>query len=72
MKLPIEKIYSTGEIPEQWKVSKIVPIFKKGSKTQIENYRPMLTFVVHPKSSRIIYHESGKSPLRSCHSWEDP
>ena len=35
------KIYSTGQIPEQWKVSKIVPIFKKGSKNEIENYRPI-------------------------------
>jgi hypothetical protein len=35
------KIYASGQIPEQWKVSKIVPIFKKGSKNQIENYRPI-------------------------------
>ena len=36
-----EKIYSTGVIPDQWKVSKIVPIFKKGNKNEIENYRPI-------------------------------
>ena len=35
------KIYTTGLIPDQWTVSKIVPIFKKGSKNQIENYRPI-------------------------------
>ena len=35
------KIYSTGLIPEQWKISKIVPNFKKGTKNQIENYRPI-------------------------------
>ena len=33
-----EEIYLTGKIPEPWKVSKIVPIFNKGSKTEIENY----------------------------------
>ena len=35
------KIYLTGKIPEQWKVSKIVPTHKKGSKNAIENYRPI-------------------------------
>ena len=28
------KIYITGQIPEQWKVSKIIPIFKKGDKNK--------------------------------------
>ena len=25
------KIYSTGKLPDQWKISKIIPTFKKGS-----------------------------------------
>ena len=32
------KIYNTGAIPEQWKVSKIIPIFKKGNKLEIDYY----------------------------------
>ena len=32
-----DNIYNTCVIPEQWKVSKIIPIFKKGNKVQIEN-----------------------------------
>ena len=36
-----DKIYKTGVIPDQWKVSKVVPIFKKGNKDEIENYRPI-------------------------------
>ena len=34
-------IYINKAIPEQWSISKIVPIFKKGSKNEIENYRPI-------------------------------
>ena len=39
--LLFEKNYQSCSVPEQWKISKIIPIFKKGSKNQIENYRPI-------------------------------
>ena len=34
-------IYTTKKIPEQWSISKITPIHKKGNKNEIENYRPI-------------------------------
>ena len=34
-------IYTHKAIPQQWSISKIIPIFKKGSKNDIENYRPI-------------------------------
>jgi hypothetical protein len=35
------KIYESKIIPEQWLISKILPIHKKGSTKNIENYRPI-------------------------------
>ena len=35
------KIYYSMKIPEQWKVAKVIPTFKKGSRNAIENYRPI-------------------------------
>ena len=35
------QIYETKKIPEQWLISKVIPIHKKGNKTKIENYRPI-------------------------------
>ena len=35
------KIYEQKAIPNQWKIAKVIPIFKKGSKNAVENYRPI-------------------------------
>ena len=32
---------NSGKIPEDWKRANIMPIFKKGSKTKANNYRPI-------------------------------
>jgi hypothetical protein len=32
---------SCGEIPAEWKLANIVPVHKKGEKSQVENYRPI-------------------------------
>ena len=41
MVLLFSEIYRTCKIPDQWKVAKIIPIFKKGSKNKIQTYRPI-------------------------------
>ena len=33
--------YNTGLIPDEWKLAYVVPVFKKGSKSLVENYRPI-------------------------------
>jgi hypothetical protein len=35
------RIYKEKEIPEQWKVAKIIPLPKKRSKQDVANYRPI-------------------------------
>ena len=34
-------IYGQNHVPEQWKISRIIPLHKKGPRTSIENYRPI-------------------------------
>jgi hypothetical protein len=35
------KIYEQKTIPDKWKISKIISIYKKGSKSKVKNYRPI-------------------------------
>ena len=39
--------FNTGQLPEEWKLANIVPVFKKGDRSCVENYRPIsLTCIV--------------------------
>lgn len=45
----------TGELPIDWRTANVVPIFKKGSKTDPGNYRPLsLTTVVCKIMERLL------------------
>jgi len=37
----LKKVYKTRSIPEHWKVSRVIPIFKKGKRNEVANYRPI-------------------------------
>ena len=41
LRVLFSKIYHQKSIPEQWLISKIIPIRKKGPKNNVENYRPI-------------------------------
>ena len=50
--------YNTGIIPQEWKMANVVPVFKKGSKHLVENYRPIsLTCLVMKIFEKIIRNE---------------
>ena len=47
--------YNSGIIPQEWKMANVVPVYKKGSKISVENYRPIsLTCLVMKILERII------------------
>ena len=47
---------STGIFPEDWKCSKVVPLFKQGKRNDLNNYRPISIIPVVAKVfERIIY-----------------
>ena len=72
--------YNTGLIPNEWKLANVVPVFKKGSKTSVENYRPIsLTCLVMKIFETLVRDElmlrcnhllndnqHGFLPLKSC------
>ena len=35
------KSLDTGEVPRDWRTANVTPLFKKGSKQQVDNYRPV-------------------------------
>ena len=47
-----------GKLPKDWTAANIVPIFKKGDKTNPRNYRPVsLTSIICKMLERIINHK---------------
>jgi len=49
------QLFSTGVVPEAWKTAIIVPVFKKGSASNVANYRPIsLTCLASKIMERVI------------------
>ena len=53
-----QQSWSTGEVPDDWRVANVTPIYKKGRKEDPGNYRPVsLTSVPGKTMERIILSE---------------
>ena len=45
-------------IPDEWKAASVVPVHKKGSKSDVQNYRPIsLTCIIMKVMERIVRDE---------------
>ena len=61
-----QRIYYQNALPEQWLISKIIPIHKKGPKNKIENYRPIANLCSTSKLfERLILKQIQKAELLS-------
>ena len=70
---PLSKLYktsyNTGIIPNEWKLSCVVPVHKKGSKSSVENYRPIsLTCLVMKIFEKLIRDELYTKCLDKLHN----
>ena len=76
------RLQDTGQLPDDWKLANVVPVFKKGNTSLAANYRPIsLTCVSckimehiitsnvmrHASTHNILYHlQHGFRDKRSC------
>ena len=52
----LNKLFSSGLLPNEWKCAEITPLHKKGSKSLSENYRPIsLTSIVCKLGEKIVF-----------------
>lgn len=49
-------ILSTQTFPSKWKLSRICPVFKKGNKNEISNFRPITILCNFAKTFEVIIH----------------
>jgi hypothetical protein len=58
LKKPLPNIYNasleSGIFPDQPKIAKVVPLYRKGDKRDIQNYRPIALLSVYFKIAREI------------------
>ena len=57
---------NSGEIPTDWKQAHIFPLFKKGDKCNVENYRPISLTCIACKLLEHIVHSTTMDFLDSC------
>jgi len=64
---PLTKLFnrslSSGSIPQQWKMSRVTPLYKDGAHTEVNNYRPISVIPVVMKIFERLVHDQLYSHL---------
>ena len=66
--------FSYGVVPDDWKTSRLVPLFKSGNREEMDNYRSIsLLSVISKIAEKVVYHQlfsylNANNLLSSCQS----
>ena len=67
---PLEILYNlslkTGQVPDKLKIAKVIPLFKKGDKDVISNYRPISILSVFNKILEKLVYNRVYNFLQNC------
>jgi len=55
--LMFNKSMELGKVPSQWKLANVTPVFKKGEKQNVENYRPISLLCIASKIMERCVHD---------------
>ena len=53
----------SGQVPEDWRVANVTPLFKKGSREELGNYRPVSLISVVGKVLEILTRDQMRNHL---------
>ena len=57
-----------GVVPDEWKCAKVTPVFKKGKRIEMDNYRPISVLPVASKLLERVVHRQ----LYQSLAWQAP
>lgn len=61
LRVLFDKFLSSGSLPEVWKISHVLPVYKGGKRNNVENYRPIsLPCVCSKILEHIVYSSLAK------------
>ena len=50
--------FASGVMPNDWKIARVVPLFKSGNRQEMNNYRPISILPVILKiAEKVVYHQ---------------